>query len=64
MPDPELSNRIIQKLLSNSATVAEIAQAVGAAEYNVLNALDTLRANGHVQCMAGQWSIGERFQAN
>lgn len=63
MQEPELSNRIIEKLLSNSATALELAQHVGVAEGSVLSSLDKLRAAGHVQCMAGEWSIGERFHA-
>jgi DNA-binding IclR family transcriptional regulator len=63
MNEPDLTSRIIQKLMSHSASVSELALAVGAMEYSVLNVLDTLRAEGRVQCMAGEWSIGERFRA-
>jgi len=58
-----LLNKIIMRLLSAEATSIEIGDSLGKSESEILPALDTLRRQGTIECMAGQWEVTESFKA-
>jgi len=60
----DLQNKVIQRLLSGSATVPEIAEALGTSEAVLLPVLDRLRSDDVVEFMAGDWSLSEKFRSN
>lgn len=62
MDGNDLQNRVIQTLLSGSATAPEIAEALATTEALVLPVLDRLRADDVVEFMAGDWSLSEKFR--
>ena len=64
MSEHDLQNRVIQRLLSGSATVPEIAEALATSETVVLPVLDRLRSDHVVEFMAGDWSLSEKFRSS
>ena len=59
----ELLNKIIARLLSGEATSKEVGASLGKSESEVLPALDQLRRDGTVECVAGQWAVTESFKS-
>ncbi len=60
----DLQNKVIQRLLSGSATVPEIAEALATTEAVVLPVLDQLRSDDVVEFMAGNWSLSDKFRSS
>ncbi len=60
----DLQNKVIQRLLSGSATAPEIAEALATTEAVVLPVLDQLRSDDVVEFMAGDWSLSDKFRSS
>ena len=60
----DLQNKVIQRLLSGSATAPEIAEALATSEAVVLPVLDQLRSDDVVEFMAGEWSLSDKFRSS
>jgi len=60
---PELLNKIVMRLLSSEATSTEVGESLGKSESEILPALDRLRRDGTIECMAGYWAVTESFKA-
>ena len=58
----ELVNRIIARLLSGEASSKDVSESLGKSESEILPALDQLRRDGTLECMAGQWAVTELFK--
>jgi predicted transcriptional regulator len=63
MHEHDLRNKVLKALLGGSATVTEIAEALDTSETYVLPVLDSLRGDNAVECMAGDWSLSEKFRS-
>lgn len=60
--EPELLNKIIMRLLIGEAIPTEEGESLGKSESEITPALDRLRGDDTIECMAGLWGLTGSFK--